>query len=167
MSRPTRRGALPQRDDSQRKRYLYDTSQFQELANRFKGIRYACSGKHKSNPYIFGVAPYHGEDSERSLCDRHAGFGKPDLTRIPALLLRAEAAALAGNLTWTVDDTGWIYELQITNAGQNEWHGYPMLTTDPFAHTVWSRFNAWADLSGQASDRHAATACALRYDLKP
>jgi hypothetical protein len=167
MSRPPRRNALPQRDDAQRKRFLYDISQVPELATRFNGIRYGCTGKHKSNPYIFGVAPYHGKDSERSLCDHHAGFGKPDLPRIPALLVRSEAASLAGNLTWTIDDTGWIFEMQITNAGQNEWHGYPMLPTDPFARSVWLRFSGWADRHGQAADRGAAMACALRYELKP
>lgn len=166
MTRPPRRHTLPQRDDTHRKRWLYEIEQVKELAGRFARIRYGCAGKHKATPSLFGVAPYHGTDSDRSLCDRHAGFGKDDLPRIQPLLKRAEAASLAGNLTWSVDDTGWIYELQITNVGQNEWHGYPMLTTDPFAHTVWLRFKAWADQRGQTSDRNAATACALLYDLK-
>lgn len=165
MTKPSRRDTLPQRDDAHRKRSLYETGQLKELAERFAGIRYGCAGKHKANPYLFGVAPYHGTDSDRSLCDQHAGFLKEDLQRIQSLLKRAEAASLAGNLIWSVDDTGWIYELQITNAGRNEWHGYPMLPTDPFARTVWSRFRAWAHQAGQPADKNAALACATLYNL--
>ncbi|MFG1340929.1 hypothetical protein [Xanthobacter autotrophicus] len=167
MKRPLRRDTLPQRDDMHRKRWLYQIKQVNELAERFTGIRYGCAGKHKANPSLFGVAPYHGQDSDRTLCDRDARFGRADLPRIQPLLKRAEAASLAGNLTWSVDDTGWIYELQITNVGQNEWHGYPMLMTDPFARTIWLRFKEWADQHGQTSDKHAATACSLLYGLKP
>ncbi|WP_372500801.1 hypothetical protein P7L66_01225 (plasmid) [Tistrella mobilis] len=167
MTRPPRRDKLPERDDTRRKRWLYKIEQVNELCERFKGIRYRCAGKHKANPYLYDVDPYHGTDSDRTLCDRHAGFCKEDLPRIRNLLRRAKAARLAGNLTWSVDDTGWIYELQTTNIGQNEWHGYPMLTNDPFARTVWLRFKVWADECGKAPDRNAASACASLYGLNP
>lgn len=127
MSKPPRRSELPDRNDSYRERWLTDDVSPQALAHRFHGIRYGCYGKHKANPYIYGVEPYRGPDSDRTLCDDHAGFNKADLSRIPALFARAHAAGLAGNLIWSVDDNGWIYELQITNTGLNEWHGYPML----------------------------------------
>ncbi len=167
MTKPPRRSDLPPRNDEHRKRWLTEDMTPATLADRFHAIRYGCSGKHKSNPYIYGAAPYHGKDSDRSLCDDHATFGQADMARIPSLFVRAQAAGLTGNLIWSVDDTGWIYELQLTNAGLNEWHGYPVLTTDPFARKVWRRFAQWAPALGSKADQDAADACALRYGLKP
>ncbi|MBZ9939467.1 hypothetical protein LB518_24495 [Mesorhizobium sp. BR1-1-16] len=88
------------------------------------------------------------------------------MLRIPALLKRAQEAGLMGNLIWSVDDNGWIYELQVTNTGLNDWHGYPMLPSDPFARPVWLRFREWAAQHGNQVDRDAAHSCALRYGLK-
>lgn len=166
MSKPPKRADLPQRDDARRKRWLEPNPRGAAFLDRFVGIRYGCSGKHKSNPYHYDVAPYHGKDSDRSLCDAHTGFTKPDLARVPFLFGRAKQAGLAGNLIWTVDDTGWIYELQVTNAGQNEWHGYPVLPSDPFAQQIWDRFSDWALQHGSAGDQDAAKACALLYGLR-
>lgn len=137
------------------------------LDAHFNGIRYGCSGKHKANPYLYGVDPYRGPDSDRSLCDTHAGFTKADEKRIGALFDRAKMAGLIGNLMWTVDDTGWIYELQVTNQVQNEWHGYPLLPNDVFAPQIWMRFSIWANQHGSAADREAARNSALLYGIKP
>jgi len=166
MTKPPIRRPLPRRDDSRRKRWLASNPSLEEGAERFREFKYSCSGKHKANPYLYGVDPYRGQDSDRTLCDDHAGFGKDDLTRIPALLERAAAACLIGNLIWTVDDTGWIYQLEVTNHIQNEWHGYPLLPSDPFARQVWERFAKWADESGSLNDQNAAKSSALLYGLR-
>lgn len=167
MTKRPSRANLPQRNENGRRKYLTLDLSSQALATRFSGIRYVCYSKHKSNPYIYGLQPYQGQDSDRTLCDTHAGFSKKDLSRIPALLVRARTAGLTGNLIWTIDDNGWIYELQITNVTQNEWHGYPMLPSNPFARQVWMRFSAWADQNGSNSDKDAANNCALLYGLRP
>jgi hypothetical protein len=165
--KPTTRANLPKRDNAHRSRRLDPNPAAPDFAARFMGIRYGCHGKHKRNPYAYGVAPYRGTDTDRSLCDEHAGFSQSDMARIPALFLRAERAGLAGNLIWTVDDTGWVYELMSTNVGLNEWHGYPLLTTDPFARQVWERFANWANQHGNQADRDAAGRCAQFYGFRP
>ncbi len=167
MTKPPSRKPPPRRDDSRRKRWLAPEPSHDETANRFRDFKYGCYGKHKANPYLYGVDPYHGQDSDRTLCDDHAGFGKHDLARIPTLVKRSAAARLIGNLIWTVDDTGWIYELEVTNHIQNEWHGYPLRTTDPFARQVWQRFSRWAGESGSLNDQKAAQSSALLYGLRP
>lgn len=126
MTKPPSRKTLPRRDDSRRKRWLEADPSPQEVEHRFRNINYICYGKHRANLHLYGVEPYRGQDSDRTLCDDHAGFGKYDLARIPALLARAAGAPLIGNLIWTVDDTGWIYQLEVTNRTQNAWHGYPL-----------------------------------------
>lgn len=168
MSKRPTRASLPQRDDSHRTRELTSDLSPESSALRFNRIRYGCSGKHKSNPYIYKVDPYRGSDSDRVLCDAHAGFTKEDMqqTRITALFSRAEAACLFGNLIWTVDDSGWIYELRPTNRDQNEWHGYPVLPSDAFAQQVWVRFSTWSDRLGSVDDKAAAQKCALMYGFK-
>lgn len=165
--RPSSRAELPVRDDAHRKRQLDPTPAAPTLASRFTDIRYGCYGKHKRNPYLYGVAPYHGTDTDRSLCDEHAGFLQSDMVRIPSLFLRAKLAGLAGNLIWTVDDTGWVFELMSTNVGLNQWHGYPLLPNDPFARQVWARFDNWAKQCGDQVDREAAGRCANFYGFRP
>lgn len=48
------------------------------------------------------------------------------------------------NLLWTVDESGWIFELRITNADQTQYHGYPVLPGDAFARHVLTRARAVA-----------------------
>lgn len=163
--RPNRKNEQ-RRSKKNRPRRLALNLSTEALAAHFDEIRYGCYGKHKANPYLYGVDPYRGPDSDRSLCDEHAGFTKTDIQRIDALFERAKMAGLVGNLMWTVDDTGWIYELQITNQEQNEWHGYPLLTGDVFALQVWKRFSAWANEHGSSVDRSAAKNAALLYGIK-
>lgn len=167
MMKPPARRPLPRRDDSRRKRWLATDPSSAEITARFHAIKYVCYGKHKANPHLYDVDPYRGQDSDRTLCDDHAVLGKHDLVRIPALFGRAAAARLFGNLIWTIDDTGWIYELAVTNRVRNEWHGYPLLKDDTFARQVWDRFRRWAAVSGAPTDQTAAKSCALLYGLKP
>jgi hypothetical protein len=137
------------------------------LLERFAHIRYAGSRKHKRQPHLFGLATFNGQRGDATLCDEHAGWRPQDMSREPILLARARAAALIGTLIWTVDDTGWIYELQETNAAQYEYHGYPLLPSDVFAEKIHRRFAGWAAAHGAPLDRQAEFACRMRYGLKP
>jgi len=163
MTRRPSRGHLPERDDTHRKRSLMVNPSRQDADERFINIKYECYGKHKANPYLYSAAPYHGTDSDRTLCDEHAQFQNTDIQRIPSLLGRARDAPLFGNLIWTIDDNGWIYELAVTNSGHNTWHGYPLLPRDRFARQVWERFDDWAAKRGGDQDRLAARHCASLY----
>jgi hypothetical protein len=110
-------------------------------------VTYGCYSKHKFNPTAYKLSPYAGQDEERTYCDGHARFGKGDLERIPALLVRgvmlglwsAQANGDAPSLLWTIDESGWIFELRITNPGQAQYHGYPVLPSDAFARHVLVR----------------------------
>lgn len=114
--------------------------------------RYGPYSKHKYHPTAYGLQPYAGGDEERTYCDAHANFGRADFSRIPLLLRRGILLGLWGGqsaggdptMFWTIDDTGWIYELRMTNAGQALYHGYPVLTGDAFAKQVLARARAVA-----------------------
>ena len=107
-------------------------------------VTYGCYSKHKFNPTAYKLSPYAGQDEERTYCDEHAHFGKDNLKRIPALLVRGVMLGLwsdqingdAPSLLWTIDESGWIFELRITNPGQAQYHGYPILPGDAFARHV-------------------------------
>lgn len=115
-------------------------------------VRYGGYSKHKFNPTAYKLSPYAGQDEERTYCDAHAKFGKGNLHRIPALLVRGVMLGLwssqnngdAPSLLWTLDESGWIFELRITNSGQAQYHGYPVLPGDAFARLVLGRARAVA-----------------------
>ena len=142
----------PTRSRNNQKRELVEslpsTAQRADLAAR---ARYGAYSKHKFHPTAYRLTPYAGPDEDRTFCDAHAEFVPADLPRVPRLLGRGIVAGLWGDhpqgedprLLWTVDDNGWIYELRITNAGQAEYHGYPVLPSDAFAKKVIERFASW------------------------
>lgn len=110
-------------------------------------VQYGAYSKHKYNPSAYKLSPYAGMDVERTYCDAHAGFGKEDFSRITGLLFRGIMLGLWSDqsnqspptLLWTVDESGWIFELRITNAEQALYHGYPLLPQDAFARHVLVR----------------------------
>jgi hypothetical protein len=110
-------------------------------------VSYGPYSKHKFNPLAYKLTPYGGPDVERTYCDAHANFGKKDCIRIPELLKRGVILGLWSHhndgddprLLWTIDESGWIFELRITNSGQAQYHGYPVLPGDAFARHVLVR----------------------------
>lgn len=110
-------------------------------------VRYGAYSKHKYKPDAYGLAPYAGMDVDRTYCDAHASFGKESASRIPALLRRAVMLGLwseqhvgeVPSLLWTVDESGWVFELRMTNVAQAQYHGYPLLSGDAFAKRVLAR----------------------------
>jgi len=110
-------------------------------------VKYGAYAKHKYNPTAYKLKPYAGQDEERTYCDAHAKFGKENHHRIPALLIRGVMLGLwsaqnnqnAPSLLWTPDESGWIFELRMTNPGQLQYHGYPVLPGDAFARHVLLR----------------------------
>jgi hypothetical protein len=91
------------------------------------------------------------------------------MTTIPRLLRRGIRAGLIGasaRILWTISDEGWIFECRITNAEQDEYHGYPVRPNEPIADDVYHRFQQWADTHGTAADRAAADRCQALYGFK-
>lgn len=134
---------------------------------------YGPYSKHKFNPTAYKLKPYAGPDTERTYCDAHAKFGVGDFVRIPTLLNRGVMLGLwsdqrngdVPSLLWTIDDNGWIFELRITNPGQAQYHGYPILPGDAFARHVLVRAREVAFAEGefpldQDPNAHAAIAAA-------
>lgn len=110
-------------------------------------VTYGGYSKHKFNPTAYKLTPYAGQDVERTYCDAHAKFGKDSFERLPTLLARGVMLGLwseqndegVPSLLWTIDESGWIFELRITNSGQAQYHGYPVLPGDAFARHVLGR----------------------------
>jgi hypothetical protein len=128
------------------------------VREKFSGLlTYGPYSKHKFNPTAYKLAPYAGQDVERTYCDEHSNFGQQDFKRIPALLFRCAMLGLwsehenkgAPTLLWTIDDTGWIFELRITNSAQTQYHGYPVLSGDAFARHVLVRARHVAFIGNQ------------------
>lgn len=123
---------------------LPTTTSREELSAR---VTYDGYAKHKFNPTAYKLSPYAGQDEDRTYCDAHANFGKEDRHRIPALLVRGVMLGLwsdqnngdTPSLLWTLDESGWIFELRITNTGQAQYHGYPVLPSDAFARRILVR----------------------------
>lgn len=139
-------------------------------------VAYGAYSKHKFNPTAYKLAPYAGLDEERTYCDAHAHFGKEQFDRIPGLLERGVMLGLwseqlnggAPSLIWTLDESGWIFELRITNPGLSQYHGYPVLPGDAFARHVLVRARAVAFDEGEfpvslASSTHVAIAAAEAF----
>lgn len=87
------------------------------------------------------------------------------------LLTRGIRAGLFGDLAsdgdptmlWTIDDSGWIYELRLTVAGQALYHGYPLLPSNALGRKVIALFEAWiADLPREALREEPQLRIALR-----
>lgn len=120
-------------------------------------VKYGAYSKHKFNPMAYKLTPYSGPDVERTYCDAHAGFGTGDFIRIPTLLNRGVMLGLwsdqsngdVPNLLWTINDNGWIFKLRITNVGQAQYHGYPILPGDAFARHVLIRAREVAFAEGE------------------
>ena len=160
------RPGIPPRSNENRMRKFFDIMSTEQLTTSLARMKYEGSPKHKQNPHLFGLEPFRGERGDRTLCDAHARFSQDDFARLPRLLERAQAASLVGNFIWTVDDNGWIYELAVTNVGQNQYHGYPVRPSEAIAEKVFIRFRDWAALHGSAQDKAAAQACQSFYGFR-
>jgi len=122
-------------------------------------VNYGPFSKHKFNPTAYKLTPYGGSDVERTYCDAHAKFGKDDFIRIPDLLERGVILGLwseqidgdVPTLLWTIDESGWIFELRITNSDQAQYHGYPVLPGDAFARHILVRAREIAFLEDEFS----------------
>lgn len=146
--KPARR-VVPQRTNNNVKRRLALTPTAEERDSLLGRVMYGAYSKHKLNPAEYGLDAYNGPDEERTYCDKHSSFYKNDTRRIPRLLRRSvklglwseQAAQGVPRLLWTIDKTGWIFELRITNTGLAQYHGYPLLPGDAFANIVLERLN--------------------------
>lgn len=149
------------------------TARRAELSAR---VSYGPYSKHKLNPSAYNLAPYSGPDVERTYCDAHAHFGKADFVRTIDLLKRGVMLGLwseqierdVPRLLWTIDESGWIFELRITNYAQVQYHGYPVLPGDAFARHVLVRARevAFAEYEysvGQDPKARAAIAAAEAF----
>lgn len=120
---------------------------------------YGPYSKHKFHPTAYKLAPYAGQDVERTYCDEHAGFGKDQFNRIAILMKRGIMLGLWSDqndgsppsLLWTIDESGWIFELRITNIGQLQYHGYPVLPGDAFARHVLIRAREALSAEGRSA----------------
>lgn len=146
--KPERRLIKERSRENQNRRLSGTIPSLADLAKLADAACYECYSKHKAHPTAYKLKPYEGTDEDRTFCDAHADFKPADHVRIPLLLKRGIMAGLCGELSddgvprmlWTVDDTGWIFELPLTNAGIPQYHGYPMLPSDSFARIVLERF---------------------------
>lgn len=170
MKKPPRRIDIPPRDSDNAKRRLHPAPDPALMERLCGAARYAGYAKHKAAPADFGLPPYNKPRGDATLCDGHARFTPSQVSSIPRLLRRGIRAGLIGDsprIIWTVGDDGWIFEGRITNAEQDEYHGYPVRPTEPIAEPVYRRYAHWAQVRGDEQDREAAARCRAMYGFKP
>jgi hypothetical protein len=108
-------------------------------------VTYQGHPDHKSNPVAFGLPAGTRPRPGALLCDMDGGFGASDRPRIPRIIDRAlDAGLVSDRRIWVVDDNGQIYELTVTNATLNIFHGYPVHPEDGIVMQVVRRFSDWA-----------------------
>lgn len=145
--KPPRRTVLQRSRNNPNRRLCSSVPSTESRSGLLGRVQYGAYSKHKYNYTAYKLDPYQGQDVERTYCDAHSGFGKEDSSRIPLLLQRAVMLGLWSEqldddvpiLLWTIDNSGWVFELRITNAQQALYHGSPLLPDDPFARHVLAR----------------------------
>lgn len=159
---------MPPRGSDNDKRRLIpdpDPGRIEVLLN---SVRYQGYSKHKKWPRLFGLEPFRGKRGDATLCDKHANFLPEDFASIDDMIKRGLRAGLLGHneLIWAIADNGWIYEARPTNVAQSEYHGYPVRDSEAIAESVYRRFAAWAQESGDQGARLATDNCKRRYGFK-
>jgi len=169
MKKPKPRIDIPPRNSDNVKRRLHAAPDAALIARLSGAARYAGYAKHKAAPEAFGLEPHRKPRGDGTLCDRDAGFTPSQVPSIPRLLRRGIQAGLIGEsprIIWTIGDDGWIFEGRITNAEQDEYHGYPVRPTEPIAEAVYRRYLIWAGVYGNLEDKEAASRCQAMYGFK-
>lgn len=164
VKKPPARPVVPGRRSNNDKRRLLAEVEPETVALLLAKAHYRGSPKHKAQPHLFDLPPYHGSRGDETLCDAHAGFTPEHMSSVPAMLERGIRARLIGRrILWVIGDNGWIYECRLTNPEQWEYHGYPIRRSEPICQPVYERFVEWAAREGSAEDKRAAAQCKARY----
>jgi hypothetical protein len=150
--RPERRIELPRSSENQKRDLSATLPTTEERGALAARAEYEGYGKHKRNPSLWGLAPFHGHAPDRTFCE-DAEFLFEHRGRVPQLLQRGIEAGLFGDLIsqgdptmlWTIDDNGWIYELRLTTPSQALYHGYPLRLANAFGRRVIARYGDWLD----------------------
>jgi hypothetical protein len=173
MKKPTARQHIPPRSSDNVKRELHPEPDPALLQRLCTTARYVGIAKHEESPRRFELAPYTTRRGDETRCDKHAGFVPEQMESIPRLLCRGIRADLIAKsldfpppIARCIGDDGWIFEARITNAGQAEYHGYPVRSSEAIAKDVFQRYVAWTAAYGDPQDREAALRCQAFYSFK-
>jgi hypothetical protein len=96
------------------------------------------------------------------------------MLKIPSMIQRGISAGLIGkhvnqnvpSMIWTISDRGWIFEARVTNAGQFDYHGYPVRPSEAIAEKVYQRFAVWSQAHGSNADKQAGANCQALYGFR-
>jgi len=144
VKRPERRSRQRRKADLLPQKSL-DVSQLDALA---KTAKYQGSPYHKRHPKESGLVEPPKPRPDKTLCDASGRF---PAQRARELLAEGLRKGMVSNrfrgrwpeLVWAIDDNeDTVYEARLTNEAQGEYHGYPVLTADPFVEVVrreWER----------------------------
>ncbi len=176
MKKPPPRPDIPPRRSDNEKRRLHRDPNATAEKLLVRGAKYQGIAKHKQDPGAFDLPQYEAHRGDATLCDAHAGIGPADMDDLAVrqLISRGLEAGLIGDklqqgcprIIWTVHKSGWIFEARLTNAGQAEYHGYPVRPSEAIAEPVFNRFESWARQNGAVDDREAANACRNLYGFR-
>ena len=166
VKKPAKRPNVPVRNSNNDKRRMLSNPDPNYVNQLKQHVRYQGSSKHKRSPHAYGLPTFSGKRGDATLCDKDAGF--QNIQAIPQLIKRGLDAGLVGEqgIIWAIADDGWIFEARITNRGTTEYHGYPVLPSEPIAEKVYKRFSEWAEQFGNQSARQAAVRCKDLYGFK-
>ena len=129
-----------------RKRSIRASSAPLDRANWATNVAYVGSPLHKRNPGNFGLTPPSQPAAGKTLCDAIALFERASaVSLLQAGACRGLVSPTHTNFSlpkyiWSVDEAGNVLEAQGDHQGH--YHGYPLLSDDPFREVV---LRHWAD----------------------
>lgn len=111
-------------------------------------VVYTGNPAHKRDPGDFGLNPPAAAKRNKTLCDNAEIFRKK---RAQELLSNGVAEGLWDERTdqgfpkivWCVEGE-LVLEAQLENATKGEYHGYPLLDTDPYRQVVFARYQEFS-----------------------
>ena len=139
-----RKTANPKRRLISEQTYLHQKQNLRQLAQQ---VSYGGNSEHKRNPGDFGLAPPLGPRPGKILCDDVNIFKRASAKKLlQEGICRGLVCEQCKNKwpknVWAVANNGTPLEAQLDNEVTGSYHGYPMLSDDPFREEVLKRWNA-------------------------
>ena len=108
-------------------------------------ITYGGNPEHKRNPGDFGLQPPSQPRQGKTLCDETEIFARRDAQSLlregahRGLVSVQERGSWPQNV-WAMAANGVVVEAMLENSLTGQYHGYPMLESDPLADEVRERW---------------------------
>jgi len=140
---------MQKRKTANPKRKVVDAHDMPRLASALEMLaqkaRYTGNPAHKRNPGDFGLTPPSNPRPDTTLCDATNIFQRTEAQRLLASGIRQGLISIQQRNNWpqnvwAVTDNGIPVEAMLENQQTGDYHGYPMLASDPLRAEILARW---------------------------